>query len=302
VQANKDAKLAARTANALRLRLYDPAAGAMRINEADPSGDHTQDANVAAVLAGVLKGPSAAAALRFIYNHLMGPFGPATAENDSDPYMARYISPWISGWELIARFELGDTGTALDEIRREWGQMLAVDPHTTLWEKMTVGGGVAPYQGANPDGTPIVEKADVVPGSGETSLAHGWSAGPTYALSAYVLGLRPVDPGFATWIVQPQLGNLRVAQGQVLTRHGPLASRWQVSDRRSFKLTVRVPTGTSGTVGVPMLGSTKRTVARDGVVIWKGGKPEPGVDAKIAGDYLMIAEDRRGTHTYAWGK
>jgi hypothetical protein len=271
----------------------------MRINEADPIGDHTQDANAEAVVAGVLKGRSAAAALRFIYNHLLGPFGPATAESDSDPYMARFISPWITGSELIARFELGDAGTALDEIRREWGRMLAGDPGMTLWEKMSVDGGVPAYQSANPDGSPIVERADL---SGETSLAHGWSAGPTYALSAYVLGLRPVDPGFATWIVQPEPGDLKFAQGQVMTRHGALASRWQVNDRRSFKLTVRVPHGTTGTVGVPLLGSRKRTVARDGIVLWKGGKPQPGVDAHLVGDYLMIAEDHRGTHTYAWGK
>jgi len=300
VEAKRDAKLAKSTAAALRRRLFDPAAGAMHLNAADTTGNHTQDANAEAVIAEVLKGASAVSALNYVQAHLWGPFGPATGEFDNDPYMSRIISPFISGWEMIARFGIGNTNTALDLIRRQWGQMLRSDPNTTLWEKMTVGGGVPAYQGANADGSPIVERPNVVPGSGETSLAHGWSAGPTYALSAYVAGMRPVEPGFKRWLVQPQLGDLHFAQGQVKTPHGSLASRWEIDpSHRSFRLTVRAPHGTTGTVGVPLAGA-KRTIALDGKIVWRGKRPAPGVDAKRRGDYVLFDQEKAGTHTYAW--
>jgi alpha-L-rhamnosidase len=50
------------------------------------------------------------------------------------------------------------------------------------------------------DGTPGLGKA--------TSFAHGWASGPTSALSNYVLGVRPIHPGYKTWLVEPQSGDL----------------------------------------------------------------------------------------------
>jgi alpha-L-rhamnosidase len=75
----------------------------------------------------------------------------------------------------------------------------------------------ATWENIKPDGS--IEK-------GSTSLAHGWSSAPTSALTRYVLGARPVDAGYATWIVQPQPGSLSWTVGQVPTPHGPLAVNW----------------------------------------------------------------------------
>jgi hypothetical protein len=53
------------------------------------------------------------------------------------------------------------------------------------------------------------------------SLCHGWSAIPLYFLSAYGLGIRPMDPGFARVAVNPllEIGNVR---GVVTTPRGNL--------------------------------------------------------------------------------
>jgi alpha-L-rhamnosidase len=295
-RARRYAKTSQRLAAAIRIALFDPTVGALRLDTADPTGNHTQDANVQGVLAGVLRGPAVGSALGFLGSRLATPFGTATGEFDNDPFMGRYISPFESGWEALARLQSYQTGEALDLIRRLWGHMVGSDPGDTVWEKMTVDGGVAPYQSANPDGSPIVENAR----SGETSLAHGWSAGPTAALSAYVLGMRPASPGWTSWLVEPQPADLRFAQGTVGTPEGKLAVRWEhVSSRRSFRITVKAPHRTTGTIAVPLLGAA-RTIARDGRVVWRGNHAVGGARARRAGGYVRILEPKPGLHTYAW--
>ena len=295
--AHRYTRMAQRLAAALRISLYDGAAGAMKLNTLDPTGNHTQDANVQSVLAGVLRGKAANAALNFLGNQLATPYGTATGQFNNDLFMGRYISPFQSGWELFARFQYFRTGAALDLTRRLWGHMVTGDPGDTFWEKLTVDGGVAPYQSANADGSAIIEDQR----SGETSLAHGWSSGPTAALSAYVLGMRPVAPGWKTWLVEPQPGDLDYAQGTVGTPRGKLASRWErdAGGRTSFRLTVKAPKATAGTVAVPLFGH-RRTIGRDGRVVWDGKRAVGGAIAHRAGDYVRFFEPLAGTHTYAW--
>jgi alpha-L-rhamnosidase len=292
------ATMARRLSGAIRTALFDPAVGALHGNTFDPTGDHPQDANVQGVISGVLRGAAAGSALNFLAGPLATSFGTATGQFNNDPYMGRYISPFESGWELYARFQYFQTGQALNLIRRTWGQMVNNDPGDTLWEKMTTAGGVAPYQSFNPDGSPIVENAK----SGETSLAHGWSAGPTAMLSAYVLGMRPVAPGWSTWLVQPQPGDLQYAQGTVSTPHGGLGVRWDRDPAgHSFRITVKTPGGADGTIEVPTLGRD-RTIARDGRIVWKQGHAVGGAEAQRIAGYVKFVEPQRGTHTYAWVK
>jgi alpha-L-rhamnosidase len=65
-----------------------------------------------------------------------------------------------------------------------------------------------------------------------------------------VLGARPVSPGYKTWLIEPQAGDLSWAKGRVPTPYGPITVRWD-KDRNGLKLKVFVPAGTSGTVGLP---------------------------------------------------
>lgn len=181
--------------------------------------------------------------------------------------------------------------------------MVTSDPGSTVWERMSLSGGqplVAPAPpavgGVVPTYTPNV-------GAGFGSLAHGWGGGPVQALSGYVLGIRPVRPGWATWVVEPQPGDLRWAQGQAPTPSGPVVSRWKrgsISLSDSFTLTAGGPTATMGAVCVPLLGKA-RTIASDGRVVWRNGRAVGPVHATRVGDYVRF-EGVRGVHTWAWGR
>ncbi|CAN5116722.1 hypothetical protein BH18CHL2_BH18CHL2_02400 [soil metagenome] len=57
------------------------------------------------------------------------------------------------------------------------------------------------------------EHWDLVPG--RTSRAHAWAASPTYDLTAYILGVRPAEPGYERAVVDPSLGPLTQVAGRV---------------------------------------------------------------------------------------
>ncbi|HUO04905.1 MAG TPA: alpha-L-rhamnosidase C-terminal domain-containing protein [Candidatus Binataceae bacterium] len=66
--------------------------------------------------------------------------------------------------------------------------------------------------------TAFEEYWDARPGTG--SRCHAWSATPTYDLTAHVLGVRPVAPGFAKVAIEPRFGLFKHLEGRVPTPHG----------------------------------------------------------------------------------
>jgi Bacterial alpha-L-rhamnosidase 6 hairpin glycosidase domain/Bacterial alpha-L-rhamnosidase C-terminal domain len=190
---------------------WDSEAGAFRDATAGPTV-HPEDGNAFAILAGLATLDQARSALAYLEAHDWQPYGAAIADNDvwggfpwgTDADMRVY--PFISYYELLARYQSGLDDSALALIRREWGYMLANGPQTTMWE--TIG----PY------GSPPV--------NGKPSYDHGWSSGAAPALTSYALGVMPASPGFGSYAAEPHPGDLRWARGTVPTPHGPIAFRW----------------------------------------------------------------------------
>ena len=86
-----------------------------------------------------------------------------------------------------------------------------------------------------------------------TSHAHGWSSGPTSALTYYVLGLTVTSPQGRTWSVAPHTSGLLGAEGGFTTPLGWFGAKWSLQ-KRTFVLNIDVPEGTSGTVKLPFKG------------------------------------------------
>ena len=164
------------------------------------------------------------------------PNGPL-AFSPGSTILSQIISPFISSFETWARFQTGDATGALALIRKVWGHMRQGSAYYSggTWEALA------------PDGTPATPESA---GGTFQSLAHGWASGPTSALSKYVLGVRPVQPGYKTWLIEPQPGDLSWAEGRVPTPYGPITVKWK-SESDRFALDVVVPAGTRGTIGIP---------------------------------------------------
>lgn len=283
-----DAQAWANQAAALKERinttLFDQDRGVYKLADRDnanhPATAVPQDANSNAINFGLAPKAAYDDILGYLRDNLWGEHGPQPYSPDAN--YSTVISPFVTGMEVEARFRAGDSDGALDLIHLMWDQMINKSgPYYTgtLWEKL------------NQDGTDVDANA---------SLSHGWASGPVWSLSAYLLGARPVTAGFKEWIIAPQpAGTLPWAQGQVPTPSGPLVSRWRHdSDDDTFKLTMSAPSGTSGTVAVPLLGND-RTIAMDGKVVWQNGSPASGVAAE-AHDGAVHFIGITGSHTFAW--
>ncbi len=271
-----DASAAAVTA-AVNQQLWNPTTG---LYDASTTlrGAAVQDANVIAILAGIATPQRARVILPRLARDLATPYGPAAADARATGYV-KDISPYMGSFNVFADFANGRTASALALISREWGYMVAHDPGGTVWERIETNG--VPASGALADST-----------------AHAWSTGPTSALSEYVLGAAPLTPGFASWTVTPQPGSLTWAQGVIPTPHGSLSVLWKRS-RRTFQLTVAAPSGTSGVVTIPLLGSRTVPIASDGRLVWNGRRAIGRSGAYRSGAGVVFPAVT-GTHTFAY--
>ena len=171
---------------------------------------------------------------------------PARAINDEvlarDPL--RGLSTFYGYYVLQARAKAGDTGGALDVIRRYWGAMLDLGA-TSFWEHFELEWAAG---AARIDEIPGENQRDLHRDCGDHcykghrhSLCHGWAAGPTAWLSQHVLGVEVFD-GARRVRIAPHLGDLAWARGSLPTPCGPI----EVSHRREngeILTEIEVPTG-----------------------------------------------------------
>jgi len=287
--AKKLEERAAKVKAALFEKLWDPAAGAFLLNTDDTRRNHPADANAGALMFGLLTPDQARTVMNFLQKKLATPYGTATGEFADDPYMTRYVSPYILAVESLGRFRYGDGAGALKLIRTAWPHMLATGPGTP-WEEIGM------------QGKPVNARPGTSITTGEmVDAAHAWSTAVP-ALSMFVLGVTPVADGYRYWSVKPTPVDLKWAQGDVPTPAGPITVRWMRGDGdSSFTLTMAAPKGTSGRVAVPLLQGA-RTIALDGQVAWQNEKPVDSIRAHRDGDSVVFDSIAEGQHTFAWAR
>ncbi|MGY6023527.1 alpha-L-rhamnosidase-related protein [Streptomyces spinosirectus] len=261
--------------SAINTHLWDEAAGAY-LDSATGAVRHAQDGNALAITAGVAGAGRSGSALAHLDATTRRPYGNAFMDNDTIfGGASQRVYAFTSYPEIVARFMAGRADSALDQIRRTYGWMDGHDPGITDWE------------GVGPGGT-LYEDA-------YTSMAHGWSTGVLPALTHELLGARPTSPGYATWEVRPNPGDVAWVQGQLPTPQGALRVAWQNSGS-TFRLDVDVPRGTRATLSLPGDGH-RLTVRSRGRVVWDGRRAPAG-RAGIVGGRVTIPDLVAGTYGF----
>jgi hypothetical protein len=176
-----------------------------------------QDSNVLAVLFGVADKDRTEKVLNTIKENLWSDYGSAMADKTFKNRNLRggisTVSPMMSTHEAEAWFETDRAEEGLALIRKTWGAMLKKGA-TTFWE-------------FNPN-----NEFD----KWEHSVCHGWSAGCTYLLSAYILGIRPKKARWEKILFAPRPCDLEEFQGVVPSEKGFIAV-----SLKNRKFTVAVP-------------------------------------------------------------
>ena len=135
---------------------------------------------------------------------------PAYAVTPGSPFLAHFYYEYL--------FSIGQGEKALKGIREQWGPMLE---HGTCWET---------FKGFYKDRL-------------TRSYCHAWSSAPAYLFGAWILGIRPVKPGFEKILIAPVTSGLDSAEGVVPIPAGDIYISWVVEDRK-LTCDVRLPRGT----------------------------------------------------------
>lgn len=113
---------------------------------------------------------------------------------------------------------------------------------------------------------------------------HAWGAAPANIIPRWLMGVRPLAPGFARMVVQPQPGTLRYARLKLPTIRGPVFTAFDNAPDR-FRLEVRLPANTSARLMLPA--GNRRGAA------WMDGRR---VRARIEGAFAVIDAVGAGRH------
>jgi alpha-L-rhamnosidase len=229
-QAARFAALADRTADAINRCLWDAARGVYV--DARRSGVQSrrvsQQANALVIACGVAPATRWASILATILDdeRLV-----LTQTGDSDPTVTPFdeerqvvmAQPFICHHLHRSLSKAAAHHSLLEHIRQRWGPWDA-SGEPTFWELWRLGEA--------------------------TSTCHAWSATPTFDLSAEVLGIAPIIPGFRRFRVAPHPAGLLWAEGVFPSPCGDITVAWRQAEDR-FELTLTTPAGAVAEVELP---------------------------------------------------
>ena len=161
-----------------------------------------------------------------------------------------HASPNMDHYVLRALFEMGDAEGAIARMKERYATMV-YHPSTTLreyWDP-TIG-----------------------------SLEHPFASGTLQLLSSFVGGIVPLEPGFALAKIEPSPGGLNDVKAEVMTPNGMLSVdlvRAAVvgDDNLAQTMTVKIPDGVTGRVGIPKPPGALARIESGGAVIWLEDAP-----------------------------
>ena len=114
---------------------------------------------------------------------------------------------------------------------------------------------------------------------------HAWGAAPANIIPRKLMGIEPLEPGFAKVLIAPKPGSLNWAEMRVPTVRGSIWVRFEiVSD---FLLKLELPPKTTAKIGIP-IGANDSSVK-----VQVDGKPVKGV---VEGDTVFVDNLGPGKH------
>jgi alpha-L-rhamnosidase len=163
-------------------------------------------------------------------------------EKHSSPYMEKYV--------LESLLLMDDPDAFLARLKDRYAGIVA-DENSTLPELWTT-------RRAKP---------------GPSTLNHSWTGGPLTLLSQYVAGLSPLEPGWKSYRIRPQLGSLRRAECVVDSASGRISAKLARTDDRLI-LELKSPPGITAELQLPFPNpGTPPTVLLNGAPLPANGSP-----------------------------
>ncbi|KAM0136265.1 hypothetical protein ACHAO1_004742 [Botrytis cinerea] len=226
--------------SAANAALWDNTTNLFRDNDTIPLTTlYPQDGNSWAIFSGLVSTPARALEVSDSLAARWGKYGAPAPEGGGD-----VVSPFVSGFEIQAHYMAGRADRAVEMIKFMWGDFMLDDPRMTNSTFI---------EGYSSDGT-----LHYAPYSNDprVSHAHGWSTGPTSALTFHGAGLRVTEAAGKSWSVAPNLGGLTDIEAGFETDLGSFAVKVAGSSGRLESIEITTPKGTVGSISVPYTNQT----------------------------------------------
>jgi len=157
----------------------------------------------------------------------------------------------FSYWLLNTLYAEGVGEWALDYIRTNWGRQMNKEDFNGAWYEMW----------ESPRGM---------------TKSHAWCSGPTALLPEIVLGVEPITPGWKQFKIQPNLYDLKWADGVIPSGAGNISVKLKKLIKgdieTGMQINVVVPENTSAKVYVPVQHSEHFAIYANDKLLWDDGE------------------------------
>lgn len=123
-----------------------------------------------------------------------------------NPNIPQIRTPYFKFYELEVMCNIGRMDIVLEMMKSYWGEMVDAGA-TSFWEEFQ-------------PGIPWEEQLGMYNMKYGKSLCHAWGASPIYLIGRYILGVRPLLPGYKSFEVKPMLDNIEEIKALVPLKNG----------------------------------------------------------------------------------
>ncbi|TGO89117.1 hypothetical protein BPOR_0124g00060 [Botrytis porri] len=226
--------------SAANVALWDNTTNLFRDNDTLPLTTlYPQDGNAWAIFSELVSTPARALQVSDSLSARWGKYGAPAPEGGGN-----VISPFVTSFEIQAHNMAGRAERAVQLIKFMWGDFMLDDPRMTNSTFI---------EGYSTDGTLHYAPYTNDP---RVSHAHGWSTGPTSALTFHGAGLRVTEAAGKSWSIAPNLGGLTDIEAGFETTLGSFAVKASGSSGRLDSIEITTPKGTMGSISVPYTNQT----------------------------------------------
>jgi hypothetical protein len=93
---------------------------------------------------------------------------------------------------------------------------------------------------------------------------HAWGAAPGNIIPRYLMGIRPLEPGFSKVLIQPQPASLKSASITIPSIRGPISVSFENNPPQKFTMQIEIPVNVVAKVGIPQYDLNSHTLVVDG--------------------------------------
>lgn len=148
-----------------------------------------------------------------------------------------FCTPYIEKYVLEAFFKMGKGEEGMERTRKRLTPMVENKDYPTLWEYW--GSGDNNFRGS--------------------SSNHAWSGGSLTVIAQELMGVKPIEPGYTKFVVNPQYVVFKNVDLTIPTVKGLVKTSFKKSEA-GLEMTVGVPKGTQALTYIPCADAEKITV------------------------------------------